>query len=101
MTTAIAAPPALAAACEREFPLCREYTYLNTAAAGPLPQRTVRAIADVAAAAQYPHTARALPSAEPLVRERLARLIGADPGDFVFTGNTTHGMNICAQGIAW
>jgi selenocysteine lyase/cysteine desulfurase len=61
----------------------------------------VRAIAAAAEAAQYPNTPRALPSPEPLVRERLARLIGADPGDFVFTGNTTHGMNICAQGIAW
>ncbi len=101
MTTAPSTPPAIAAAREEEFPICREYTYLNTAAAGPIPRRTVRAIAAAAEAAQYPNTPRALPSPEPLVRERLARLIGADPGDFVFTGNTTHGMNICAQGIAW
>ncbi len=101
MTTARATPPAIAAAREQEFPVFREYTYLNTAAVGPIPTRTVRAIAEAAESAQYPNTARALPSAEPIVRERLARLIGADAGDFVFTGNTTHGMNICAQGIAW
>lgn len=101
MTATTTTPPAIAAAREREFPIFREYTYLNTAAAGPIPNRTARAIAEAAESAQYPNTARAVPSAEPIMRERLARLIGADPGDFVFTGNTTHGMNICAQGIAW
>ena len=27
--------------------------------------------------------------------------MGADPADIVFTSNTTHGMNIAVQGIAW
>lgn len=100
MTTATM-PPAIAAVREAEFPIFRDYAYLNTAAQGSLPNRTVRAIAAAAESAQYPGTDRALPSAEPIVRERLARLIGANPGDFVFTSNTTHGMNICAQGIDW
>ncbi len=100
MTTAIT-PPAIAAAREAEFPIFRSYTYLNTAAQGPLPNRTVRAITATAESAQYPGTDRALPSPEPIVRERLARLIGASPDELVFTSNTTHGMNICAQGIAW
>ena len=100
MTTAIT-PPAIAAAREAEFPIFRSYTYLNTAAQGSLPNRTVRAITATAESAQYPGTDRALPSPEPIVRERLARLIGASPDELVFTSNTTHGMNICAQGIAW
>jgi cysteine desulfurase/selenocysteine lyase len=102
-TTTAAIPPAIAAVREEELPILRERTYLNAASQGPVPARTVRAIGEVAVASQFPHTERAsaLPNAEPVVRERLARLIGADPGDFVFTGNTTHGMNICAQGIAW
>lgn len=100
MTTAIT-PPAIAAAREAEFPIFRSYTYLNTAAQGSLPNRTVRAITATAESAQYHGTDRALPSPEPIVRERLARLIGASPDELVFTSNTTHGMNICAQGIAW
>jgi selenocysteine lyase/cysteine desulfurase len=102
-TTTAAIPPAIAAAREEEFPILHEHTYLNAASQGPLPTRTARAIGEVATTAQFPHSdrARALPNPEPIVRERLARLIGADPGDFVFTSNTTHGMNICAQGIAW
>lgn len=99
--TATTTSPAITAVREQEFPIFGEYTYLNTAATGSLPNRTVRAIAEAAESAQYPNTARALPSPEPVARERLARLIGADPGDLAFTSNTTHGMNICAQGIAW
>ena len=34
-------------------------------------------------------------------REGLARLINAQPDDIVFTSNTTHGLNIVAQGIDW
>ena len=37
-------PPAIATAREQEFPVLREYTYLNAASQGPLPGRTVRAI---------------------------------------------------------
>ena len=88
---------------EREFPIVREYTYLNTASQGPWPDRTVRAVERAAALAQFPHgdKARAEPSPEPAARAGLARLIGADEADIVFTGNTTHGINICAQGIDW
>ena len=34
-------------------------------------------------------------------REGLTRLINAQPDDIVFTSNTTHGLNIVAQGIDW
>jgi selenocysteine lyase/cysteine desulfurase len=44
-----------------------------------------------------------LPTApyEQIARERLARLIGAQPEEIAFISNTTHGMNIAVQGIAW
>lgn len=88
---------------EREFPIVRECTYLNGASQGPWPMRTMRAVQEVVEACQVPHLpkATALPSYEQIARERLARLIGAEPGDIVFTSNTTHGMNIAVQGIAW
>lgn len=88
---------------EREFPIVKEVTYLNGASQGPWPTRTMRAVQEVVAACQVPHTKRAtaLPPYEQIARERLARLIGAAPGDIVFTSNTTHGMNIAVQGIDW
>ncbi|MHB8644772.1 MAG: aminotransferase class V-fold PLP-dependent enzyme [Thermomicrobiales bacterium] len=88
---------------EREFPIVRECTYLNGASQGPWPTRTVQAVQQVVESCQVPHLkpATSLPPYERIARERLARLIGADPGDIVFTSNTTHGMNIAVQGIAW
>lgn len=97
----VEAAVSLRAVREQEFPIFNDCTYVNTASQGPLPVRTAAAVQEVAAASQFPHTARqkALPDYERLARERLARLIGADAGDIVFTSNTTHGMNIAAQGI--
>lgn len=87
-----------------EFPIVQDYTYLNTASQGPWPNRTVQAVQNAAAAMQYVNTPRGLPEKVPAVeqaRERLARLLHARPEDLVFTGNTTHGLNIVAQGIDW
>ncbi len=88
---------------EREFPIVRECIYLNGASQGPWPTRTVQAVRQVVEACQVPHLkpATSLPPYEQIARERLARLMGAEPGDIVFTSNTTHGMNIAVQGIAW
>lgn len=90
-------------ALRAEFPVTREYTYLNAASQGPLPERTRRAVADNAALAQFPNTARARAVTAPWdeARPRLAALIGADEADLAPTANTTHGMNIVAHGIGW
>ena len=87
----------------REFPIARETTYLNTATQGPLPNCAVRAVEQTASLAQFPSGDRARNAASPetLARERLARLIGARAEEIVFSGNTSHGLNICAQGIDW
>lgn len=98
---AVSTAVSLSAVREREFPIFDECTYINTASQGPWPTRTTAAVQEVVAASQFPHTdkQKALPNYEQIARERLARLIGADEGDIVFTSNTTHGMNIAAQGI--
>src|SRR5262245_59031369 len=88
---------------EREFPITAEYTYLNAATQGPLPSGTCRAIEQAAIRAQFPETPRAhvdQPIAEQ-ARTGLARLLGVSEDDLTFTSNTTHGLNICAQGIDW
>lgn len=91
------------ASVREEFPILREYTYLNAASQGPLPDRAARAAERAVRLAQVPHSreAGAEPSPEVAARAGLARLIGADEADILWTGNTTHGMNICAQGIDW
>lgn len=87
----------------REFPITAEHTYLNVAAVGPLPTSTRLAVERALARAQFPETpqGRAERPAAELARERLAALLSVGAGDLVFTGNTTHGLNICAHGIDW
>jgi selenocysteine lyase/cysteine desulfurase len=87
----------------REFPITAEYTYLNTATQGPISSSTCRAIERALAFAQFPETPRGQsiqPTAD-LARARLAGLLGVGADDIVFTPNTTHGLNVCAHGIAW
>jgi len=90
-------------ALREQFPILREYTYLNCASQGPLPDRSAVAAERAIRLSQVPHSREAVaePHPEPIARTRLARLIGADEQDILWTGNTTHGMNIAAQGIAW
>lgn len=87
---------------EREFPITADYTYLNTAAQGPLPQSTIQALTQAAAGGAFP----GMPpnqgaAAEALARSRLAHLLKIGEDDLVFTPNTTYGLNICAHGIDW
>ncbi len=88
---------------EREFPITREYTYLNCAARGPLPNRARRAVEEYAARAQFPISTptSAAPEPDALARTRLARLIGARESFLTLTPNTTYGMNVVAHGIEW
>jgi cysteine desulfurase / selenocysteine lyase len=93
----------IAAVREREFPIVAEYSYLNTATQGPLPTSTRRAIEQAARDAQFPGLKQA-PSQTVVaetVRNQLAHMLHAQADDFVFLGNTTGGLNLCAQGIAW
>ncbi len=88
---------------EDEFPVLRDYTYLNAAFSGPIPARAARALAVRAEALQYPGITRDLaePDHEAVVRERIAGMIGAAPEEIVFTSNTSQGINACAQGITF
>ncbi len=91
----------LAAVREREFPIVRDYTYLNTASQGPWPNRTLQAVQQQTAVMQYVNTdrARAVPSPEADARARLARLINARPEEIVFTGSTTPASTFAHKGL--
>ena len=72
--------PALCQVRDTEFPMVREYTYLNTASQGPWPTRTVQAVQEAATAMAYVNTPRGMPESAPAAaqaRERLARLLHA------------------------
>ena len=96
----------VASLVEREFPVVRQFTYLDAASRGPWPERTRAAVAQFAEQAQTPFADYVDDSAIPhpaaaLARTGLARLIGAGEEDLVWTQNTSHGLNIAAHGIDW
>ncbi|MGH7714126.1 MAG: aminotransferase class V-fold PLP-dependent enzyme [Gemmatimonadaceae bacterium] len=87
-----------------EFPWTidgRGVTYLNHASTGPLPQRTLRALAHanqrraepwrITLEHQFGVTAR--------TRELIARLIGASPREIAVMTNTSHGINLAARAL--
>ncbi len=85
-----------------EFPITRRAAYLNTAAQGPWPERTVAAMHANAQRSQF---LEGEPAGESRVfadtREQLGRLLNASAEDFVFGPNTSYGLNVCTHGIDW
>lgn len=92
-----------AALREREFPLTREWAYLNHGSIGPFPQRTQRALAAINEQFGTPHLWEAVDRAAPqrAVREAIARFAGTSADRVAFTGSLAHGMSICAGGVDW
>ncbi|MFT9848828.1 aminotransferase class V-fold PLP-dependent enzyme [Aneurinibacillus sp. REN35] len=85
---------------ESEFPITREYIYLDNAAMSPLPTRVRDSIASF-------HEFRSLHGAAfdawwdevEMVRSKVAALIGSHPDEISFTQNTSMGLNLLAQGL--
>ena len=85
-----------------EFPITADYIYLNTATQGPLPSSTCHAAEAYLRRSQFPETSQGnVESPVELARTRFARLLGTQADEIGFTSSTTHGLNICAQGIEW
>jgi L-cysteine/cystine lyase len=88
------------------LPSTRSAAYLNTGTAGPLPIATARAMAEEAQAEL--ELGRIRPDGFPKLRERihalrdaLAGVVGAQPGEVALTQGTTVGMNIATHGLDW
>ena len=83
-----------------EFPWAvrRESIYLNSASTGPLPARTVRAIAEFNEARTQPHRLTDAMVFGMLDQSRalVARLIGAEPHEIALAANTGYGVNLAA-----
>jgi selenocysteine lyase/cysteine desulfurase len=82
-----------------KFPALRSLTYLNTAAAGPLPFAVARAgclVYESLLQGGDRDWEQHLALME-AARASLARLAGADPVEIAFTRNTSHSANLVAQ----
>ena len=107
VTPTSAAPPAapydVHALRESEFPWAArgDANYLNNASTGPLPRRTVEALADFneRRAAPYLITEEVQFGTLRRSRELVARLIGARIEDIALMVNTTYGLNLAARAL--
>ncbi|MFY3548369.1 aminotransferase class V-fold PLP-dependent enzyme [Achromobacter insolitus] len=84
------------------FPITQDKAYANVAYTSPLSPKVADAVGaffdDIThARSDKPQWLR---DAD-LLRQRLARLIGGEAKRLAFTKNTTEGLNIVAQGLAW
>lgn len=85
---------------ESEFPITKEYIYLDNAAMSPLPNRVRDSIASF-------HEYRSLHGAAfgawwdevEVVRGKVAALIGSHIDEISFTQSTSMGLNLLAQGL--
>ena len=90
----------VAALCDREFPWAArgDTIYLNSASTGPLPRRTVDALAAFNEARAQPHRLSDAAIFGMLDRSRdlAARLVGASAREIALSVNTGYGVNLAA-----
>lgn len=86
-----------------EFAVTHAWSYLNHAAFGPLPARTIAAVENYSRRWANPaeYDLDADPTLVQEVREAIARLSGSDPSLVAFVGSLAEGMSLLANGIDW
>lgn len=92
-----------AAEFRAQFPVCREYIYVNNAGVAP----TSLAVRNAAAAWIDDLVARGVlseggwESLSQRTREATARLVGAKPHEIALVRSTSHGLGMVAEGLPW
>jgi selenocysteine lyase/cysteine desulfurase len=87
----------------KEFPVTRNYIYLDHAGVSPVSLRVKGAIEAFLAEScegggfHYPKWATRISE----IRQACARLIHADADEIAFVKNTSHGLSIVAEGLDW
>lgn len=93
----------LEAVAEREFPRVRrgDVAYFNNASTGPLPESSLRALADFDALRAEPWRISFEKQFGTVDQTRalIARLIGATPGEIALMTNTSYGLNFAARAL--
>lgn len=90
-------------AYRKEFPIVKNYVYLNHASVSPLPRRVTAAMRGLAEDVML-HGVNHFPSwmtAYDGVRAAAAKLIRAEPAEIAITKNTSEGLSFVANGIDW
>ncbi len=90
-------------AARRQFPVRRNYVYLNHAAVSPFSKRVTAGLKQqVEEQESYGGRAEHLWEARAEeARKEAARLLGARQSEIAFVKNTTEGLNLFARGIRW
>ena len=86
----------------RFFPIIEHCAFLNHAAIAPLSTRVAdaqKALIDSRVSGTDMSEDREAGRAH--VREMCARLVGGEPEEVALTRNTSHGLNVVANGIRW
>jgi len=86
------------------FPIHRTCVYLNNAGVAPPSVRVLEALSDFHrrhAAQGWSRTARYAREAAARVKSLLAVLLHCSPSSIALLHNTSEGMNVVAQGLAW
>jgi cysteine desulfurase / selenocysteine lyase len=89
-------------AIRAQFPLLSEVTYLEHSAVGPLSAPVRQAAAE--ALAMQAEGSRGVPRLQaevPVLKEKIARLIGASPQEIALVRNTAEGLSTVAGGVRW
>ena len=85
------------------FPITEKFAFFNSAAVSSPSLRVCRVVEELArefsheGISRYGFWMKRIEGA----RESFARLISADPDEIAFTGNTSDGLSIVANGLAW
>lgn len=89
---------------DEEFPVIERYAYLNHAAAGPLPRRAARRMAEIAEAVSTSGDRRWSQRMAEIERVRglLAELLGAQEArEVAFVENTSAALSLVSEGLEW
>jgi selenocysteine lyase/cysteine desulfurase len=86
-----------------QFPVTEQYTYLNHAAVGPLPQRVLDEVIWINQDKENSGGLHWMDWEEQAeeTRKIIARFINAHPDEIAFTQNTSAGLSIIANGLNW
>jgi len=86
------------------FPITKSLIYLNHAGVAPISTRVREALAHYARLASEEaafHYAKSITAEIERVRGQSAKFLGAEAEEIAFVANTTEGLNLVANGLAW
>lgn len=86
----------------RFFPITQRYAFLNHASVAPLSTKVQQAMSrliDARVVGEDLSDENESTSAH--LREMCAELVGGEPAEIALTRNTSHGLNIAANGVRW